>query len=71
MIPAVWNYFVGYSVGTAIAVIGLYIAFMIPVTCAAARATAGRAGAWSLGKHYKWIDPLSIVMGRLHHDSSS
>ena len=31
MIPAVWNYFVGYSVGTAIAVIGLYIAFIIPV----------------------------------------
>jgi len=31
MIPAVWNYFVGYAVGTAIAVIGLYIAFVIPV----------------------------------------
>ncbi len=31
MIPAVWNYLVGYAVGTAIAVIGLYIAFILPV----------------------------------------
>ena len=31
MIPAIWNYFVGYAVGTAIAVIGLYIAFILPV----------------------------------------
>ena len=31
MVPAIWNYFVGYAVGTAIAVIGLYIAFIIPV----------------------------------------
>ena len=31
MVPAIWNYLVGYGVGTAIAVIGLYIAFVIPV----------------------------------------
>ena len=31
MIPAIWIYLVGYGVGTAIAVIGLYIAFAIPV----------------------------------------
>ena len=31
MIPAIWNYLVGYGVGTAIAVIGLYIAFILPV----------------------------------------
>ncbi len=31
MIPTLWNYFVGYLVGTAIAVIGLYIAFILPV----------------------------------------
>ena len=31
MVPAIWNYFIGYAVGTAIAVIGLYIAFIIPV----------------------------------------
>ena len=31
MVPAIWNYFIGYAVGTAIAVIGLYIAFILPV----------------------------------------
>ena len=31
MVPAIWNYLVGYAAGTAIAVIGLYIAFVIPV----------------------------------------
>ena len=34
MVPAIWNYLVGYGVGTAIAVIGLYIAFVIPVISA-------------------------------------
>jgi amino acid transporter len=31
MVPAIWNYLVGYAAGTAIAVIGLYIAFILPV----------------------------------------
>jgi len=62
MIPAVWNYFVGYAVGTAIAVIGLYIAFVIPVYL---RWRLGDSWdeprAWSLGRHYKWLDIVSIV----------
>ena len=42
-------------VGTSIAVIGLYIAFALPIIL---RIKAGRPfqhGAWSLGNHYKWI----------------
>jgi amino acid transporter len=62
MIPAIWNYFVGYAVGTAIAVIGLYIAFVIPVYL---RLRLGDSWdpprAWSLGRHYKWIDTVSIA----------
>jgi amino acid transporter len=62
MIPAVWNYFVGYAVGTAIAVIGLYIAFVIPVYL---RWRLGDSWdeprAWSLGRHYKWIDLIAIL----------
>ena len=62
MIPAIWNYFVGYAVGTAIAVIGLYIAFIIPVYL---RWRLGDAWdeprAWSLGRHYKWIDLIAIL----------
>ena len=69
MIPAVWNYFVGYAVGTAIAVIGLYIAFVIPVYLRWRKGDSwDEPRAWSLGKHYKWIDPLSIAWVALDHD---
>ena len=62
MIPAVWNYFVGYRGRTAIAVIGLYIAFVIPVYLRWRKGDSWEeARAWSLGRHYKWIDPLSVV----------
>jgi amino acid transporter len=62
MIPAVWNYFVGYAVGTAIAVIGLYIAFVIPVYLRWRKGDSWDAPrAWSLGRHYKWLDVVSIV----------
>jgi amino acid transporter len=60
MIPAIWNYLVGYGVGTAIAVIGLYIAFVIPVYLRYRMHDQFVPGAWSLGKHYKWIDLLSL-----------
>jgi len=62
MIPAAWNYFIGYAVGTAIAVIGLYIAFILPVWL---RWRLGdkwdEPRAWSLGRHYKWLNPISIA----------
>jgi amino acid transporter len=62
MIPAIWNYFVGYAVGTAIAVIGLYIAFVIPVFLRLRKGDSwDEPRAWSLGKHYKWIDVISLL----------
>jgi amino acid transporter len=62
MIPAVWNYLVGYFAGTAIAVIGLYIAFVIPVYLRFRKGDGwDEPRAWSLGKHYKWIDVTSLV----------
>jgi amino acid transporter len=62
MIPAVWNYLVGYFVGTAIAVIGLYIAFVIPVYLRLRKGDSWQEPrAWTLGKHYKWIDVVSLV----------
>ena len=62
MIPAVWNYLVGYAVGTAIAVIGLYIAFILPVYLRWRKGDSWDAPrAWTLGRHYKWLDPLGIV----------
>ena len=61
MIPAIWNYLVGYLVGTGIAVIGLYVAFILPVILRYRLGDKFEHGAWSLGNHYKWIDPLAIV----------
>ena len=44
MVPAYWNYLVGYLVGTGIAVIGLYIAFILPVDPALPARRPLRAG---------------------------
>jgi amino acid transporter len=61
MIPAIWNYLVGYLVGTGIAVIGLYVAFILPVILRFRIGDRWEPGAWTLGKHYKWIDLIAIV----------
>jgi len=61
MIPTYWNAATGYLVGTSIAVIGLYIAFILPVILRYRQGDAFEHGAWSLGNHYKWIDIVAIV----------
>jgi amino acid transporter len=62
MIPAVWNYLVGYFAGTAIAVIGLYIAFVLPVFLRFRKGDSwDEPRAWSLGRHYRWIDLVSLI----------
>ena len=61
MLPTLANGAIGYLVGTSIAVIGLYIAFALPIIL---RIRAGRRfehGAWSLGRHYRWISPLAVA----------
>ena len=47
--------------GNGIAVIGLYIAFIIPVFLRFRLGEGFQPGSWTLGKHYKWIDPIAIV----------
>lgn len=61
MIPTLWNAVVGYLVGTSIAVIGLYIAFGIPVFLRWRAGDSFERGAWHLGDRYKWIDLLAIA----------
>ncbi len=61
MLPTLWNAVVGYLVGTSIAVIGLYIAFGIPIYLRWRKAAAFERGAWHLGERYKWIDPLALA----------
>jgi amino acid transporter len=61
MIPTLSNAFVGYAVGTQIAVIGLYIAFVLPIILRLRAGESFERGAWHLGKHYKWIDWVAII----------
>jgi len=61
MIPTLSNAAVGYLVGTSIAVIGLYIAFGIPIYLRLRSGDRFEHGAWSLGRHYKWIGWTSIA----------
>lgn len=60
MVPTWWNNFAGYLVGTSIAVIGLYIAFAIPIYLRWRQGETFERSAWHLGSHYKWIDPVAI-----------
>ena len=64
MLPTLKNPIVGYAVGTSIAVIGLYIAFVLPIILRYRAKENFERGAWHLGNHYKWIDPLAIVLDR-------
>ena len=61
MIPTLANGVVGYAVGTSIAVIGLYIAFGIPIILRIKAGDRFEAGAWTLGERYKWISTISVV----------
>jgi amino acid transporter len=60
MLPTLSNAIVGYAVGTSIAVIGLYIAFVLPIILRYRHGERFQRGAWHLGRHYKWIDPMAI-----------
>jgi amino acid transporter len=60
MLPTLKNPVVGYAVGTSVAVIGLYIAFVLPIILRYRAKESFERGAWHLGNHYKWIDPLAI-----------
>jgi amino acid transporter len=61
MLPTLANGAIGYLVGTSIAVIGLYIAYGVPIFLRWRAGDSFEHGAWSLGKHYKWIDPLAFL----------
>jgi amino acid transporter len=61
MIPTLANGVVGYAVGTSIAVIGLYIAFALPIILRIKAGDKFEPGAWSLGKHYKWVSRIAVI----------
>lgn len=61
VVPSLWFGYTGYVVATSVAVIGLYIAFVLPIILRLRIGERFEHGAWSLGRHYKWIDTLAIL----------
>src|SRR3954462_4263692 len=45
----------------SITVIGLYVAYVIPVYLRWRKGNAWEAGPWSLGRKYKWVNPAACV----------
>ena len=60
MVPSLFS-LVAYLVATSIAVIGLNIAFALPIILRIRAGRRFRSGAWSLGRHYRWISPLAVA----------
>jgi amino acid transporter len=64
-IPAYFPNSIGYPVAffavTSIAVIGLYIAYTIPVFLRWRMGDKFKPGPWTLGSKYKWVNPIAFV----------
>jgi amino acid transporter len=52
---------VAFLAVTSISVIGLYIAYTIPVFLRWRMGSAFEPGPWTLGEKYKWINPIAFV----------
>ena len=61
LLPTWWNNLAGYYVGTSVGTTCLYIAFILPVILRLRAGSSFEKGAWSLGNHYKWINPIAIL----------
>jgi amino acid transporter len=64
-VPAYWGNHAGLPVAflavTSISVIGLYIAYTIPVFLRWRMGDAFETGPWTLGRKYRWINPIAIA----------
>ncbi len=45
----------------SIGVIGLYVAYVIPVYLRWRKGDSFKPGAWTLGKKYKWVNPIAVA----------
>ena len=45
----------------SVAVIGLYLAFAIPIFLRWRQGSAFQAGSWNLGSKYKWMCPVAVA----------
>ena len=64
-LPAYFPNSVGYPVAffavTSISVIGLYIAYTIPIFLRWRMGDRFQTGSWTLGAKYRWINPIAVV----------
>jgi amino acid transporter len=60
MVPSLYSV-VAYLVATSIAVIGLNIAFALPIILRIRAGERFQRGGWTLGNHYRWISPLAVA----------
>src|SRR5262249_50472850 len=61
LLPTYWNNLAGYYVGTSVGTTALYIAFILPVILRMKQGDSFEPGAWTLGKHRKWINPIAVI----------
>jgi len=50
-----------FNAVVSIAVIGLYIAYVIPIYLRWRKGDDFEPGPWTLGKKYKWVNPIAVV----------
>ncbi len=55
------NYTYAFTAVVSITVIGLYIAYVIPVFLRWRKGDSWEPGPWTLGKKYKWINPAAVI----------
>jgi len=59
--PASNNVPVAFYAVVSIAVIGLYIAYVIPVFLRWRQGSRFQPGPWTLGNKYKWMNPIAVA----------
>jgi amino acid transporter len=61
-LKGVGGYFpVAFFAVVSIGVIGLYVAFLIPIYLRLRQGDAFQVGQWTLGKHYKWMCWVAVI----------
>ena len=52
---------VAFFAVVSIGVVGLYLAFAIPIYYRWRAGSSFKVGSWNLGRHYKWLAPLALI----------
>lgn len=52
---------VAFFAVVSIGVVGLYLAFAVPIFFRWRAGDSFTVGSWNLGKHYKWLSPLALI----------